>query len=426
MLKSTNRFGGTFMKLKNLSKFISLFIIIVFFAYAAISGVNIGEFNIDPMQNSIKQGLDLQGGVFVVYEAQTDETGEELNKILDQTIEVFRKRIDGMGVSEPVIVKEGEKRIRIELPGVKNAKDAMDAIGKTAQLKFLKEDGTVVVTGKEVKTSEVRFDSKNNQPIVSLEFNSEGAKKFADATEELAPTGSSIVIVLDDEVISAPRVNQRIPDGQATISGNFTVESAAELSNLIRAGALPVEFKEVQTSTVTASLGEDALKKSVKGAAIGILLVMLYMLFYYRLPGLIADIALTAYILIIMYIYAQMEVTLTLPGIAALILSVGMAVDANVIIFERIKEEIRNGKSLRASIDSGFSKALGTIMDSNVTTFIAGTVLFNFGTGPIRGFALTLMIGIIASFFTAIIITKTLMKSLVHANIIKNKKFFGA
>ncbi|MCT4509884.1 MAG: protein translocase subunit SecD [Tepidibacter sp.] len=414
------------MKLKNLSKFISLFIIIVFFAYAAISGVNIGEFNIDPMQNSIKQGLDLQGGVFVVYEAQTDETGEELNKILDQTIEVFRKRIDGMGVSEPVIVKEGEKRIRIELPGVKNAKDAMDAIGKTAQLKFLKEDGTVVVTGKEVKTSEVRFDSKNNQPIVSLEFNSEGAKKFADATEELAPTGSSIVIVLDDEVISAPRVNQRIPDGQATISGNFTVESAAELSNLIRAGALPVEFKEVQTSTVTASLGEDALKKSVKGAAIGILLVMLYMLFYYRLPGLIADIALTAYILIIMYIYAQMEVTLTLPGIAALILSVGMAVDANVIIFERIKEEIRNGKSLRASIDSGFSKALGTIMDSNVTTFIAGTVLFNFGTGPIRGFALTLMIGIIASFFTAIIITKTLMKSLVHANIIKNKKFFGA
>lgn len=414
------------MKLKNLSKFISLFIIIVFFAYAAISGVNIGEFNIDPMQNSIKQGLDLQGGVFVVYEAQTDETGEELNKILDQTIEVFRKRIDGMGVSEPIIVKEGEKRIRIELPGVKNAKDAMDAIGKTAQLKFLKEDGTVVLTGKEVKTSEVRFDSKNNQPIVSLELNSEGAKKFADATEELAPTGSPIIIVLDDQVISSPRVNQRIPDGQATISGNFTVESAAELSNLIRGGALPVEFKEVQTSTVTASLGEDALKKSVKGAAIGILLVMLYMLFYYRLPGLIADIALTAYILIIMYIYAQMEVTLTLPGIAALILSVGMAVDANVIIFERIKEEIRNGKSLRASIDSGFSKALGTIMDSNVTTFIAGTVLFNFGTGPIRGFALTLMIGIIASFFTAIIITKTLMKSLVHANIIKNKKFFGA
>ncbi|MEJ8554874.1 protein translocase subunit SecD [Tepidibacter sp. Z1-5] len=414
------------MKLKNLSKFIGLFIIIVFFAYAAINGVNIGKFNIDPMKNSIKQGLDLQGGVFVVYEAQTDETGEELNKILDQTIEVFRKRIDGMGVSEPVIVKEGEKRIRIELPGVKNAKDAMDAIGKTAQLKFTKEDGTVVVTGKEVKTSEVKFDSKTNQPIVSLEFNSEGAKKFADATRELAPTNSPIVIVLDNEIISTPRVSVEIPDGQAVINGNFTVESAAELANLIRAGALPVEFKEVQTSTVTASLGVNALKKSVSGAAIGILLVMLYMLFYYRVPGLIADIALTAYILIIMYIYSQMQVTLTLPGIAALILSVGMAVDANVIIFERIKEELRNGKSLRASIDSGFAKAIGTIMDSNITTFIAGIVLFQFGTGSIRGFALTLMIGIIASFFTAIVITKTLMKSLVHANIVKNKKFFGA
>ncbi|WFD09259.1 protein translocase subunit SecD [Tepidibacter hydrothermalis] len=414
------------MKLKNLSKFIGLFIIIVFFAYAAISGVNIGKFNIDPMKNSIKQGLDLQGGVFVVYEAQTDATGEELNKILDQTIEVFRKRIDGMGVSEPVIVKEGEKRIRIELPGVKNAKDAMDAIGKTAQLKFLKEDGTVVVTGKEVKTSEVKFDSRTNEPIVSLEFNSEGAKKFADATRELAPTHSPIFIVLDEKVISSPGVNQEIPDGQATISGNFTVESASELSNLIRAGALPVEFKEVQTSTVTASLGVNALNKSVTGAAVGILLVMLYMLFYYRVPGLVADIALTAYILIIMYIYAQMQVTLTLPGIAALILSVGMAVDANVIIFERIKEELKNGKSLRASIDSGFAKAIGTIMDSNITTFIAGIVLFQFGTGSIRGFALTLMIGIIASFFTAIVITKTLMKSLVHANIVKNKKFFGA
>ena len=414
------------MKLKNLSKFIGLFIIIVFFAYAAVSGVSIGKFNIDPMQNSIKQGLDLQGGVFVVYEAQTDATGEELNKILDQTIEVFRKRIDGMGVSEPVIVKEGEKRIRIELPGVKNAKDAMDAIGKTAQLKFMKEDGTVVVTGKEVKTSEVKFDSRTNEPIVSLEFNNEGAKKFADATRELAPTNSPIIIILDNAVISSPRVNQEIPDGQATISGNFTVESASELSNLIRAGALPVEFKEVQTSTVTASLGVNALNKSVTGAAVGILLVMIYMLFYYRVPGLIADIALTAYVLIIMYIYSQMQVTLTLPGIAALILSVGMAVDANVIIFERIKEELRNGKSLRASIDSGFAKAIGTIMDSNVTTFIAGIVLFQFGTGSIRGFALTLMIGIIASFFTAIVITKTLMKSLVHANIVKNKKFFGA
>ncbi|SHJ87609.1 protein translocase subunit SecD [Tepidibacter formicigenes] len=414
------------MKFKNLSIFMILLIVIVFFSYSAINGVNIGNFKIEPVKNSVKQGLDLKGGVFVVYEAQTNETGQELNKILDQTIEVFRKRIDSMGVSEPVIVKEGEKRIRIELPGVKDAKEAIDTIGKTAQLKFMKEDGTVVVTGKEVKKSEVVFDKRTNQPIVSLEFNSKGAKKFAEATRELAPTHSPIVIILDNEVISSPRVNDEIPDGHATISGNFTVESASELANLIRAGALPVEFKEVQTSTVTATLGVNALNKSIQGAVIGIALVMLYMLIYYRLPGFVADIALISYILIIMYTYVQMKITLTLPGIAALILSVGMAVDANVIIFERIKEELKNGKSLRASIDAGFSKALGTIMDSNITTFIAGAVLFNFGTGPIKGFSITLMIGILASLFTAIVITKTLLKSLVHANIVRNKKFFGA
>lgn len=414
------------MKFKNLFIFLFSVILISFFAYSAASGVNIGNVKIGPVKNHIKQGLDLKGGVFVVYEAQTNTTGQELEKIMDQTIEVFRKRIDTMGVSEPLIVKEGEKRIRIELPGVKNAKQAIDMIGKTAQLKFMKEDQTVVLTGKDVKKSEVVFDKQKNTPIISLEFNTEGTKKFAQATKELSGTGSPILIVLDNKVISAPRVNEEIPNGQAVISGDFTVESASELANLIRAGALPVEFKEVQTSTVTATLGENALQRSIQGAMIGVALVMLFMLIYYRLPGLVADIALIAYILIILFIYVQMKVTLTLPGIAALILSVGMAVDANVIIFERIKEEIRNGKSLRASIDSGFAKALSTILDSNITTIIAALVLFNFGTGPIKGFAITLMIGILSSMFTAIVITKLLLKSLVHANLVRNSKFFGA
>lgn len=414
------------MKSKNLLIFLLSVFLISFFAYSAISGINIGSFKIEPVKNHIKQGLDLKGGVFVVYEAQTKETGKELEKIIDQTIEVFRKRIDTMGVSEPVIVKEGEKRIRIELPGVKNAKQAIDMIGKTAQLKFMKEDQTVVLTGKEVKTSEVVFDKQKNTPIISLSFNAEGTKKFAQATKELSGTGSPILIVLDNKVISAPRVNEEIPNGQAVISGDFTVETASELANLIRAGALPVEFKEVQTSTVTATLGENALQKSIQGAMIGVGLVMLFMLIYYRIPGLVADIALIAYILIILFIYVQMKVTLSLPGIAALILSVGMAVDANVIIFERIKEEIRNGKSLRASIDSGFAKALSTILDANITTIIAALVLFYFGTGPIKGFAITLMIGILSSMFTAIVITKLLLRSLVHANLIKSSKFFGA
>ncbi len=414
------------MRFKKLSIFLLVSILIGFFSYSAVNGLNIGKFKMEPVKNSIKQGLDLKGGVFVVYEAQTKEKGKELDKILDQTIEVFRKRIDSMGLTEPVIVKEGEKRIRIELPGVKNAKEAIDMIGKTAQLQFAKEDGTIVLTGGEVKKSEVVFDKKTNVPIISLEFNPEGTKKFAAATKELAGTGRPILIILDNKVISHPVVNEEIPNGQAVINGDFTVESASQLANLIRAGALPVEFKEVQTSTVTATLGENALQKSIQGAGIGILLVMLFMLIYYRLPGMVADIALTGYMLIILFVYTGMKVTLTLPGIAALILSVGMAVDANVIIFERIKEELKNGKSLRASIDAGFAKALSTIVDSNITTFIAGIVLYNFGTGPIKGFAITLMIGILASMFTAIVITKLLLKSLVHANLVKNKKFFGA
>ncbi|KDR96088.1 preprotein translocase subunit SecD [Peptoclostridium litorale DSM 5388] len=414
------------IKSKGIAVFLSIIIIISAALYTAVSGLNMGGISIAPMKDGIKQGLDLKGGVYVVYEAQTDETGEELKKIIDQTIEVFRRRIDSLGLTEPVIVKEGEKRIRIELPGVKNAREAIDMVGKTAQLKFILEDGSVVVTGKNVKDSEVVFRNDSNEPIVSLKFDAEGAKAFADATEKLAPTRSPILIVLDNQVISSPRVNDKIPNGEATISGNFTVESASELANLIRAGALPVDFKEIQTSTITATLGENALKASVQGAKIGVVILVLFMLLYYRIPGFVACIALVAYALIIGFTFVIMGATLTLPGIAALILSVGMAVDANVIVFERIKEEIRNGKSIRASIDSGFSKALSTIVDGNITTFIAGVVLYNFGTGPIKGFAVMLMIGIIASMFTAVVISKALLKSISNANVVKNTKMFGA
>jgi len=401
------------MKFKNLSIFILILLLISVFGITAFNGMNIGNIKFEPVGLQINQGLDLKGGVFVVYEAKTDASGEELNKIIDQTIEVFRKRVDGMGLTEPVIVKEGNNRIRIELPGVKDAQQAIDTIGKTAQLQFVLPDGNVVVSGAEVSNAEVMIDNRNNQPFVSLEFNSEGSKKFAEATRNLAPSNEPIFIVLDGEVISSPRVNEEIPNGQAQVTGNFTIESASELAGLIRAGALPVDFEEVQSSTITATLGEEALDKSIYGASIGILLVMLFMIIYYRLPGLIAAIALAAYLLIVLYTYVGINATLTLPGIAALILSVGMAVDANVIIFERIKEEIRSGKSIRVSVDSGFQKAMSTIIDSQITTFIAGVVLYNFGTGSIKGFAITLMIGIIASMITAIIITRFLLKSII-------------
>lgn len=408
-------------KKKSKSIFFAICFVIAFLCYVALNGIG-------PVKNipsQVRQGLDLKGGFYVVFEAETDATGQELNKLMDQTMAVFRKRVDSMGLTEPLITREGEKRVRIELPGVSNATEAMESVGKTAQLVFAKEDGTVVLTGKEVKDSSVSVDQQKNMPVVTLEFNDEGAKAFAKATEELAPTKGKILIVLDNEVISAPSVQAVISDGHAQIDGNFTTESASSLSSLIRGGALPVNFHEIESSVTTATLGEAALQDTVKGGIIGVVLVILFMLLLYRLPGLMADIALIGYMLIIAYSYVFLKATITMPGIAALILSVGMAVDANVIIFERIKEEMRLGKSVRVSIESGFSKALSTILDSQITTFIAGVVLYNFGTGPIKGFAMTLMIGILASIFTAVIVTKALLKNFVAGFSITDTKLFG-
>ncbi|PHS36239.1 MAG: protein translocase subunit SecD [Alkaliphilus sp.] len=417
------------MKAKSVIAFLAIFVVVVLAIFSSLNGIEIGGLKTDSLRDSIRQGLDLQGGVFVVYEAQTDVKGQELDRLINQTIEVFRRRVDGMGLMEPVIVREGEKRIRVELPGVKVAQDALEIIGKTAQLQFIAPDGEIIITGENVNQAEATFPPGESHPVVSLEFDSEGARKFADATEKAArlPEEEAIIyIVLDGEIISAPGVDERISGGRAIISGRFTAESAANLATLIRAGALPVDLVEMQTSTITASLGVDAFNKSVQAGKIGIILVLLFMLFYYRLPGLVASIALSAYILIVLWTLVAFNATLTLPGIAALILSVGMAVDANVIIFERLKEEMRNGKSIRASIDSGFKRALKTILDANITTLIAGFVLYYFGTGPIRGFAVTLIIGIVASMFTAIVVTKVLLKLLVNMNIFKSNKLFGA
>ncbi len=419
------------MRIKSAIIFLLVIAIVALAGYTAFNGLQVGDFTVRPVKDAIKQGLDLQGGVYVLYEAQTDVTGSELDQLMNQTIEVFRRRVDAFGLTEPTIVREGDKRIRVELPGVQNAQEALEMIGKTAQLQFIAADNEeVVVTGNNVKKAEVSFYEGERNPVVSLEFDTEGADKFSEATGRLAKLTNAmdkiIYIVLDDEVISAPVVSDRIPSGKAQISGGFTVETASNLASLIRAGALPVELEEVQTSTVTATLGINALSKSVQAGQVGILLVLLFMLLYYRLPGLVANIALSIYILIVLGVYVAVNATLTLPGIAALILSVGMAVDANVIIFERIKEELRAGKTIRASIDAGFKRAFRAIIDSNITTLIAGAVLYQFGTGQIKGFAVMLIIGIAASMFTAIIITKFLLKLLVGMDLTKNSKLFGA
>jgi len=412
------------LKLKNAIIFLLLISVIAFTTFTLFNGFNIGKITIKPVSETINLGLDLKGGVYVVYEAKTDATGRDLDQIMDQTIEVFRRRVDAMGLTEPSIAREGEDRIRIELPGVEDAQSALDMIGKTAQLQFVTVDGEVVVTGGNVKKADATFLNGQTSPVVSLEFDSEGTKHFADATGQ--HIGEPIFIILDEEIVSSPIVKDTIPNGQAFISGDFTIESASQLAALIRGGALPVDLEEIQTSTITASLGVNALEKSIDAAKVGIALVMLFMLIYYRIPGLVADIALFVYILLLMIIMVSLKATLTLPGIAALLLSVGMAVDANVIIFERLKEELKVGKTLRSSIDSAFERATRAILDSNITTLIAGAVLYQFGTGPIRGFAVTLVIGVIVSMFTAIVITKFLLKLFVGMNLGKNSKLFGA
>lgn len=428
-----DRRGNNKMNLRNTIVFILILAIIGVTAYSAMSGVDLGKIKIQTAREKVGLGLDLAGGVYVLLEAQTNETGAELDKKVDQAMTIIRQRVDSLGVAEPNIVREGNKRIRVELAGLKDTQQAIDMIGKTAQLQFIDTEGNIVVTGKNVKKSEVAFQQVSTgveEPVVSLEFDKEGASSFAEATSRLASKTNDqdkiIFIVLDDKVISNPVVRTTINDGKAVIEGGFDVQSASELATLIRAGALPVELKEVQTSIIGPTLGLESLDRSIYAGAIGLALIFLFMIIIYRVPGFIADISLTIYVLIVLGIMIALGVKLTLPGIAGLILSIGMAVDANIVIFERIKEELRVGKTIRTAVDSGFKRALSSVLDANVTTLIAGLVLYYFGSGPIKGFGVTLIIGIISSMITAVFITKFLLKLFIGTNLVKNTKLYGA
>lgn len=420
---------------------ILLIVIIAFGWFVSVNGLNVGKTIIEPINKQLKLGLDLKGGVYVVLEAKTDATGEDLKALMEQTQQVVERRVNAMGLSEPNVIIEGEKRIRVELPGVKNASEAIEAIGKTAQLEFVDYTGEVILTGGDIKNAGLTYQQDNpNQPSVSLEMTSEGAKAFEVATSRMSAIPKPaftdpnydekiiqkiIYIVLDGEIISAPVVDVAILDGKAVIEGNFTFDEAATLAALIRGGALPVNLEEVQASTVGPTLGIDSFNKSVFAGIIGISLILFFMLIYYRLPGVSAGIALLLYILIIIWIMIGFDAVLTLPGAAGIILSIGMAVDANVIIFERIKEEIRNGKTVRVSVNSGFKRALRTIMDANITTLIAGVVLYQFGTGPVKGFAVTLMIGILASLVTAVLITRLFLSFFSDIKTLNKASFYG-
>ncbi len=420
------------MKTRSIMWFLLIIIILAGSSFAFINGIEIGNIKIEKAKDRVELGLDLAGGVYVVLEANTEAKGEDLARLMEQSKAIINERINGLGVSEPNISIESGNRIRVELAGIENPQDAMELIGKTAQLQFIDPESNVVITGKNVVASEVQYHSNElgiQEVIVSLELDKEGTKSFADATSILAEKEDYedriIYIVLDDQIISSPGVLDPITNGKAFITGNFDLDSASKLATLIRAGALPVEMKELQTSVIGPTLGLNAYERSILAGGISLLIIFIFMIIIYKLPGFVASLGLIFYVLLTVWVMIGLGVKLTLPGIAGLILSIGMAVDANVIIFERIKEEIRIGKTVRTSIETGFKRALTSVIDSNITTLIAGGVLYFFGVGPIKGFGVTLTIGIIISMITAVFISKVLLKLAVNITGGKNKKLYG-
>ena len=377
---------------------------------------------IEPLALSIRQGLDLQGGTHVVLEAEDTPTAQVNDDAMERVIRIMEKRVNELGLAEPIVQRQGARRIIVELPGVKDPDKAIAVIGKTAMLEFQDEDGNTVLTGTDLKEAHEQTDQQG-QNLVGLEFTDEGGKKFAELT--MNNVGRRSAILLDGEVLTAPNVKEAITGGKAVITGQRTLQEAHELAILLRSGALPVKVNIIETRTVGPSLGQDSKDKSVFAFAIGLGAVILFMAGFYRLSGIIADISLMAYVILLLAILKLLDATLTLPGVAGIILSIGMAVDANVLIFEHFKEEFLSGKSLRLSMDAGFKRAFTTIFDSNITTIIASIVLFCFGTGSIRGFAITLGLGVVLSMFTAITLTQYMVKNMIAANVFTNPKIYG-
>ena len=416
-----------------------IILITLFGCYVSVFGL--GD-KIENLGKQMKYGLDINGGVYVLLEAETDEKGTEKSKVMEQTKSVLENRVNAMGISEASVSIEGDNRIRVEMPGVEDADEAIKQIGKTAQLKFLLADGTVVMTGDNVKDCTIASDSDNGGYEINLKFTKKGSELFAEGTEKAisgdvvssitdengtAVGSNCIVIMLDDEIISYPTVEEKINSTTCRITrpGGFEQEEASEMSALIRGGALPATLTEVNSSVETATIGVNALNKSAIAGLIGLGLVMIVMIIAYGFLGVIADFALILYVQLILWIMAAFGSVLTLPGIAGIILSIGMAVDSNVIIFTRIREEISKGKSIRVAVDMGFKSALSTVIDSQTTTLIAAIILYLIGTSSVRGFALTLIIGTVCSIFTAVFITQIFVNLLADSRKFSKMKYFG-
>ncbi len=410
------------------------------------------------MRFPLNLGLDLQGGTRLVFEGQDTAKVKVSDDSMAGVVAVIRGRIDALGVTEPLIQRKGNNQVIVELPGVKDPDRAIKLIGDTAMLEFieaewapadesvltpqkLKEfygpdarlakvpeirDGAVVserpiilkrsiLSGSDLKIAYPQVDEYGN-PSVGFEMNSDGAKTFAEVTTR--SIGKPIAIVLDNKIISAPNVKTPITEGKGVITGNFTPEEVKDFVIKLKAGALPVQIKIVETRIVGPTLGKDSIDRSKVAGILGLIFIVIFMIIYYRLPGFLSDVALGIYVIVTLAVLSLFQATLTLPGIAGFLLSIGMAVDANVIIFERLKEELRLGKTIKASIEAAFERAVTAIVDSNVTTIIAAATLFFVGTGTIKGFAVTLSIGILVSMFTAIFLTRMMMDMMVEGKVL--------
>ena len=370
---------------------------------------------------NIKLGLDLAGGVSITYEAEGDPTKEQMK----DTVYKLQKRVEGYS-TEALVYQEGSDRINIEIPGVSDANKILEELGKPGSLEFQNEDGETILAGTDIKTAEAGTQSNSTTGskdyVVQLTLTDEGAKKFAEVTE--ANIGKRLPIVYDGEVISAPTVQSAIPGGEAYITHLESFEAADNLASTIRIGALSVELSELQSKTVGAQLGQTAISTSVKAGIIGLICVFIFMCIVYRIPGLAASLALVVYTELMLALINAFDLTLTLPGIAGIILSIGMAVDANVIIFARIREELATGKTVKSATKIGFQKALSAIVDGNITTLIAALVLGIKGTGSVKGFAQTLGLGIVLSMFTALVVTRLILNAFIALGC-KDVKFFG-
>jgi preprotein translocase subunit SecD len=368
---------------------------------------------------TVRQGLDLQGGARLVYELDLSRTNDDdRTNAIESTRQVIERRVNSTGVTEPLIQpgKLGTKQtLIVELPGITDVNEATDLIGKTAQLDFREADPNsddkwlpTGLTGKQLSRATVTFDQTTNAPQISLTFNNEGKQLFGDITGR--NIGKPVAIFLDEEVLSAPTVQDKITAGEAVITGQFSIQEVKEIVSLLNAGALDVPIKLVEQRTVGATLGEDSVKRSLVAGLVGLILVVIFMLINYRVAGIVAVLALLAYTVITFGLFKFIPVTLTLAGIAGFILSIGMAVDANILMFERMREELALGKDIKIAMEESFRRAWPSVRDSNMATIITCAILFFFTTGVVKGFALTLAVGVIVSLFSSITVSRSLLR----------------